>query len=60
MHLISTSHGLPIGYSMTGAKAGKRSALLSMPNAAPVSVPVGQLITADKGYNECLVRGKVQ
>ena len=51
LHLISTLHGLPVSYAVTGAKADERATLLSMLDTAPVSVPAGQVIMADKGYN---------
>lgn len=51
LHLISTLHGLPVGYAVTGAKADERQMLLSMLDAVPVAVPAGQVIMADKGYN---------
>ncbi|WP_042440207.1 IS982 family transposase [Corynebacterium halotolerans] len=51
LHLVSTLHGLPVGYALTGAKADERATLLSMLDAAPVPVPAGQIIMADKGYN---------
>lgn len=51
LHLVSTLHGLPVGYALTGAKADERATLLAMLDAVPVSVPTGQMIMADKGYN---------
>ena len=51
LHLISTLHGIPVGYALTGAKADERATLLTMLDATPVPVPTGQVIMADKGYN---------
>ncbi|MGD7003818.1 IS982 family transposase [Corynebacterium halotolerans] len=51
LHLVSILHGLPVGYTLTGAKADERATLLSMLDAVPVAVPAGQIIMADKGYN---------
>lgn len=49
LHLITTLHGLPVGYALTGAKADERDTLVSMLDRVPV--PAGQVIMADKGYN---------
>ena len=49
LHLISTLHGMPVGYAVTGAKADERTTLLAMLDTVPV--PDGQVIMADKGYN---------
>lgn len=51
LHLLSTLHGLPVGYALTGAKADERTTLLAMLDVAPVPVADGQVIMADKGYN---------
>lgn len=51
LHLISTLHGLPVGYTLTGVKADERATLLSKRDATPVPVPAGPLIMASKGYN---------
>ncbi|ALP49151.1 IS982 family transposase [Corynebacterium glutamicum] len=51
LHLVSTLHGLPVGYALTGAKVDERATLLAMLDAVPVPVPAGQVIMADKGYN---------
>lgn len=51
LHLISTLHGMPVGYALTGAKTDERATLLTMLDTAPVPVPDGQVIMADKGYN---------
>lgn len=51
LHLITTVHGLPVGYTLTGAKADERQALVSMLDTVPVKVSSGQVIMADKGYN---------
>ncbi|SDG01743.1 IS982 family transposase [Pseudonocardia oroxyli] len=52
LHLITTLHGLPIGFALTGAKADERQVLLSVLAADP-SLLVGrrdQIIIADKNY----------
>ena len=49
LHLISTLHGMPVGYAVTGAKADERTTLLAMLDTVPV--PDGQVVMADKGYN---------
>lgn len=51
LHLITTMHGLPVSYALTGAKADERDTLISMLDKVPVAVPEGQVIMADKGYN---------
>lgn len=51
LHLISTLHGMPVGYALTGAKTDERATLLTMLDDCPVPVPAGQVIMADKGYN---------
>ena len=51
LHLITTAHGLPVGYTLTGAKADERQALVSMLDTVPVEVALGQIVMADKGYN---------
>lgn len=51
LHLISTLHGMPVGYAVTGAKADERTTLLAMLDTVPVPVPDGQVVMADKGYN---------
>lgn len=51
LHLISTLHGLPVGYALTGAKTDERATLLAILDAVPVEVPHGQVIMADRGYN---------
>lgn len=50
LHLITTLHGLPVGYALTGAKADERTALVAIINSlAPRSVEAITLM-ADKGY----------
>lgn len=51
LHLVSTLHGMPVGYAVTGAKADERHTLLSILDTVPVPVPDGQVVMADKGYN---------
>ena len=50
LHLITTLHGLPVGYALTGAKADEREALVAIIDTlAPRSVEAITLM-ADKGY----------
>jgi Transposase DDE domain len=51
LHLLTTLHGLPVGFALTGAKADERQVLLSIledPDLADL-LP-GQVIIADKNY----------
>jgi hypothetical protein len=51
-HLVTTLHGLPVGFALAGAKADERETLLGIPAADPAlaaSRP-GQLIIGDKNY----------
>jgi hypothetical protein len=52
LHLIATTHGLPVGFALTGAKADERQVLLDLLHADPTlaaSRP-GQTLIADKNY----------
>jgi len=51
LHLLTTLHGLPVGFALAGAKAGERQVLLDI-LADPVLTAGrdGQIIIADKNY----------
>jgi hypothetical protein len=52
LHLVATLHGLPVGYTLTGAKADERQVLLDLLHDDPTlaaSRP-GQILLADKNY----------
>lgn len=49
LHLVATPAGLPIAFSVTGAKADEREVCAAMIDAAELARP-GQTIIADKGY----------
>lgn len=51
LHLVSTLHGLPIGFALTGAKADEREVLhqlLTDPSIATLTA--GQVVIGDKNY----------
>jgi hypothetical protein len=52
LHLLTTLHGLPIGFALTGAKADERQVLLSLLAADPqlAAMLPGQTLIADKNY----------
>jgi hypothetical protein len=52
LHLVSTLHGLPIGFALTGAKADERQVLLDLLHTDPALVAArrGQVLIADKNY----------
>ncbi len=52
LHLLTTLHGLPIGFALTGAKADERQVLLSILAADPdlAALLPGQIIIGDKNY----------
>ena len=51
LHLLTTLHGLPIGFALTGAKADERQVLLDILDDPAVSAGrPGQVIIADKNY----------
>ena len=52
LHLLTTLHGLPIGFALTGAKADERQVLLSILAADPdlAAMLPGQILIGDKNY----------
>lgn len=50
LHLLTTLHGLPIGFALTGAKADEREVLLGILDQTPHPLPRGGIIIADKNY----------
>lgn len=54
LHLVTTVHGLPVGWALTGARADERAALNDILAAqpAPAAVQAGhqQVLIADKNY----------
>jgi hypothetical protein len=51
LHLLTTLHGLPIGFALTGAKADERQVLLAiLDDPALRDIRAGQIIIADKHY----------
>jgi hypothetical protein len=51
LHLLTTLHGLPIGFALTGAKADERQVLLGiLDEPALAAGRAGQVIIADKNY----------
>jgi hypothetical protein len=51
LHLLTTLHGLPIGFALTGAKADERQVLLGILDEPALSAGrAGQVIIADKHY----------
>jgi hypothetical protein len=52
LHLLTTLHGLPVGFALTGAKAGERQTLLSILGADPdlAAMLPGQILIGDKNY----------
>ncbi|MBO0775161.1 MAG: IS982 family transposase [Actinobacteria bacterium] len=51
LHLLTTLHGLPAGFALTGAKADERQVLLGiLGEPALTSGRAGQVIIADKNY----------
>ena len=51
LHLLTTLHGLPIGFALTGAKADERQVLLGiLAEPALAAGRAGQIIIADKNY----------
>ncbi|MCL2465139.1 MAG: IS982 family transposase [Micrococcales bacterium] len=53
LHLVTTIHGLPVAWALTGAKADERQVLAAM---LPLLPPTGQgrvqTLLADKGYRD--------
>jgi Transposase DDE domain len=51
LHLLTTLHGLPVGFALTGAKADERQVLLGILDEPALSAGrAGQVIIADKHY----------
>jgi Transposase DDE domain len=51
LHLLTTLHGLPAGFALTGAKADERQVLLDiLDDGALAAGRTGQVIIADKNY----------
>jgi hypothetical protein len=50
LHLVTTLHGLPVGYALTGAKADERLVLLAILDDGSLPASPGQVIIGDKGY----------
>ena len=51
LHLLTTLHGLPAGFALTGAKADERQVLLDILGDPAISAGrAGQAIIADKNY----------
>jgi Transposase DDE domain len=55
LHLLTTLHGLPVSFALTGAKADERQTLLSLLAADPdlAAMPPGQILIADKSWYRC-------
>ena len=50
LHLVTTLHGLPVGYALAGAKADERLVLLDILAEGGLPASPGQVIIGDKGY----------
>jgi hypothetical protein len=51
LHLVTTLHGLPVGFALTGAKADERQVLLAvLADDALLDGRAGQVIIGDKNY----------
>ena len=51
LHLVTTLHGLPVGWALTGAKADEREVLEAIVAATPGLARAGrQVVIADKAY----------
>lgn len=55
LHLVCTLHGLPVGYALTGAKAGERQTFLDILAGTPAMAGVRtdghpQILIGDKNY----------
>ena len=51
LHLLTTLHGLPVGFALTGAKADERQVLLDLlDDDALTAGRAGQVIIGDKNY----------
>jgi hypothetical protein len=50
LHLVTTLHGLPVGFALAGAKADERQVLLGILADEELAGRAGQLLTGDKNY----------
>ena len=50
LHLVTTVHGLPIAYALTGAKADERQVLLDLLDTPALTHRAGTTLAADKFY----------
>jgi hypothetical protein len=50
LHLVTTLHGLPVGFALAGAKADERQVLLDILAAGGLPASTGQVIIGDKNY----------
>jgi hypothetical protein len=50
LHLVTTLHGLPVGFALAGAKADERQVLLGILADEELAGRAGQLLIGDKNY----------
>ena len=50
LHLVTTLHGLPVGFALAGAKADERLVLLDILGEGSLTWPQGQTLIGDKNY----------
>ncbi len=50
LHLVTTLHGLPVGFALAGAKADERLVLLDILADESLAWPEGQTLIGDKNY----------
>jgi hypothetical protein len=50
LHLVTTLHGLPVGYALAGAKADERLVLLDILDDQDLPARPGQTVIGDKNY----------
>jgi len=50
LHLVCTLHGLPVGFTLAGAKADERQVLLDILADESLTWPDGQTVIGDKNY----------
>jgi hypothetical protein len=50
LHLVTTLHGLPVAFALTGAKADERQVLLAELDDPALAGRAGQTVIADKNY----------
>ena len=50
LHLVTTLHGLPVGFALAGAKADERLVLLDILADESLTWPDGQTLIGDKNY----------